>query len=277
MKHRTFDLGSLSMHAVEAGEGPLVLLLHGFPACWYSWKDLIEPLSRHFRVVAPDLRGYNLSDRPKGVHHYTTDALGEDIARLVRALGETRAHIVGHDWGGALTWSLASTRPNLVDKVAVLNCPHPAAMLRHLRTNRRQLKRSWYIMFFQLPRLPEWVFSRRQSQFVKFAFAARRGTFEAEDLERYREAIFAPGALTAAINYYRAAGRQLLAPVKYPPIAAPSLLIWGERDKALGKELTFGMERYFSGDYRVEYLDAGHWVHNEQPERVLELLGNFLT
>ncbi len=278
MNLRTVELGSTNLHLAEQGEGPLLLLLHGFPAFWYSWRDFLEPLSKKFQVVAPDLRGYNLSDKPEGVSQYSIEVLCEDLARLIRAMGHTRAYLVGHDWGGALAWACAALRPRLVNRVAVLNCPHPQAMAYHLRTNRRQLRRSWYILFFQLPFLPELILNLDRERFLDRAFQTRRPVFSQEDRARYRDAIFRPRVLTAAINYYRSAGRTFFSPPRYQKISAPSLLIWGEKDAALGRELTVGMERHFEGPYRVEYLpEAGHWVHNEERDRVLQLLTDFLV
>lgn len=270
MKSGTVGLEEVRLHYLTAGDGPLLVMLHGFPAFSASWEPLIPELARRFRVVAPDMRGYNLSDKPRGVRSYRLETLCRDVAQLVEALGERQADLVGHDWGGAVTWATAALHPDKVRRAAVLNCPHPTAMARHLWTNARQRRRSWYIFFFQIPWLPEAILRRYADRFLERAF---RGTHV--DLARYRRALLEPGALTASINYYRAAFRASLSPgrLRLPAIQAPSLLVWGEKDLALGRELTLGMERYFAGPYQARYLpDCGHWVHDEAPERVLGLL-----
>ena len=275
--HHTAELSEVELHFVTQGDGPTVVLLHGFPATWYSWHEVMTSLSKDFRVVCPDLRGYNRSGRPVGVSQYSVDKIATDIVELLDVLGESRVAVVGHDWGGALSYHLAAFYPQRFSRLAVLNCPHPSALTHHLRTNFRQLKRSWYILFFQLPWLPEYLIRRNIEGFVRSVFRPR-AAFSPEELGHYREALLLPGALTAAINYYRASGRAALfdRTGSWPKIECRSLLIWGEKDVALGVELTEGMERYFEGPLRKEFLpEAGHWVHSEKPTLVSELLTEF--
>jgi pimeloyl-ACP methyl ester carboxylesterase len=275
-KHRRVDVGEVTLHCVEAGSGPLVVLLHGFPEFWWSWRHQIPALAKAgFRVVAPDLRGYNLSDKPRGVKAYAVEKLVTDVAGLITALGEERAHVVGHDWGGAVAWSFAMFRPELLRKLSVLNCPHPAEMLRGLRTW-KQMKKSWYMFFFQLPGLPERWIAADDYKFLRNALGG--GAATKDDVERYVEAAKRGDRLEGGINYYRASLRAAalgaLPPFKL--IEARTLVIWGERDLFLGKELAQPSERWVK-DVRVERLpEATHWVQVDAPARVNELLVDFL-
>ena len=280
--HRYADLGDVRLHYVEAGEGPLVVLLHGFPDFWYSWRHQIPVLiSAGFRVVAPDMRGYNLSDKPRGVRAYRSAILARDVQRLILACGAERAVVGGHDWGAAVAWFVGMRHPEVVQRLVIMNVPHPERFLRGLRTG-RQLLKSWYMFFFQLPRLPE--ASLRAGNFAVLRQTLRTdpmrpGAFTAEDIERYVEALERPGALTGAVNYYRALFRQdprrLWADLRR--IDAPVLIIWGERDRYLRKELAEPSRRWVP-NVRVERLpDASHWVHMDDPERVNSLLLDFLA
>ena len=267
------------LHYVEAGEGPLVVLLHGFPAFWYSWRHQIPALAQAgFHVVAPDMRGYNLSDKPSGWRAYETDRLAGDIDGLIRHFGVERAHLVGHDWGAAVAYSVAMLHPEVVERLAILNVPHPARMLAGLRTV-RQLRKSWYMFFFQLPSLPERLMAKDNFSFAKRSLRADApNAFSDEDLERYVESWSQPGALTGMINYYRAAlrhsPRTVLANMR--PIPASTLVIWGERDSYLGSELAEPESRWVP-NVRVERLpESAHWVQLDAPDRVNELLVGFL-
>lgn len=271
------NLPALPLHYVCQGEGPTVLLLHGFPATWRCWDRVMEKLSSRYRVVAPDLRGYHLSGRPSGVGEYSSEKVAGDIVHLLDHLGEQKVRLVGHDWGGAVAYHLAAYHPHRIDRLSVLNCPHPVELVRHLRSNGRQLRRSWYILFFQLPWLPEFLIRGHIDRFLASVFRPE-SAFTAEEIAHYREALLLPGALTAALNYYRAAGRAALARrQRWPIIECPFQLIWGRRDPALGVELSEHLERYFSNPVLREYLpEAGHWVFSQEPERVCEVLLSFL-
>jgi pimeloyl-ACP methyl ester carboxylesterase len=274
---RDVTVNGVRLHCVVEGEGPLVFLLHGFPETSHAWRKQMPTLATRFRVVAPDLRGYGGSDKPVGIAAYRTAVIADDIAALVRAFGAERAHIVGHDWGGAVAWTLAMLHPEAVDRLAVLNCPHPAVMKRALRSSWTQMRRSWYIFAFQLPWLPEWALGREGAQAIKDALrrSSKPGTFSEADLDEYARAFSAPGAVGAALNYYRAAVRSSVPSAK---IKAPTLLIWGEDDVALGIELTRGMDDLFAIKLRVEYVpDTSHWVMEERPEVVNRLLLDFLA
>ncbi len=279
--HREAVVNGVRLHYVEAGSGPLVVLLHGFPEFWYSWRRQIPALAAAgFHVLAPDLRGYNLSAKPAGVRHYRLEALTADVAGLIRHAGAERAAVAGHDWGGAIAWTLALRQPQVLERLIVLNAPHPAAFFRELRTL-GQLVKSWYMFFFQLPLLPELVL--RAGDFAFFdrtlrGDPVRPDCFTAEDVRRYKEAIGRPGALTAALNYYRAnLGRKEWREVgRLPRIDVPTLLIWGEQDNYLGLPLTRGLEPWVS-NLRVERIPAAsHWVQNDAADEVNRLLIDFL-
>jgi epoxide hydrolase 4 len=277
--------GGVRLHYVEAGEGPLVVLLHGFPEFWYSWRRQIKPLAdAGFHVVAPDMRGYNLSDKPPGWRAYDMKLLAGDIAALIRHFGVERADVVGHDWGAAVAYGVAALHPESVRRLAILNVPHPARMLAGFRTF-KQLRKSWYMFFFQLPFIPEWLLRRDGFSPIKLALRAdgaklgRPTVFSDEDLEHYVRAWSYDGALTAMLNYYRAALRQTprAASARMRPIEAPTLVIWGDRDTALGSELAQPEARWVK-DVRVVHLpEATHWVQHDDPERVNELLTEFLS
>ena len=277
-----FDLPGLRVHAAVAGppDGPLVLLLHGFPEFWYSWRHQIAPLARAgFRVVAPDQRGYDLTETTPP---YDIATLTGDVAGLIRACGRERAFVAGHDWGAAVGWTLAAHHPEMVERLAVLNVPHPAVMRRALTgRNLRQLRRSAYIFLFQLPRLPEWLLSR--NDFARLCWlmraSSRRGTFTDEDLERYREAWSRPGALSATIGWYRALGRTMLAGgrgLHVGRVGVPTLILWGERDAALGVELAEQSAAWLDRGALVRFPKATHWAHEDLPEEITRrLLGHF--
>lgn len=279
--HHEAELNGVRLHWVEAGAGPVVLLLHGFPDFWLSWRHQIPALAAAgFRAVAPDMRGYNLSGKPRGVAAYHVEELATDVAALASHLGASRVSVVGHDWGGAVAWSLPRYYPELVERLVVLNSPHPAAFRRELGTL-SQLRRSWYVFFFQLPWLPEALLRANRAGFVKRVLRddpVRPGAFTPEEIERHRQAILVPGALTAALNYYRAAFRPRTARlgVRSRRVGCPTLVVWGQRDRYLGPGLLEGLDRWVE-DLAVERVpEASHWVHADAPDRVNQLLLSFL-
>ena len=280
VRHERIKGDGVELHVARAGEGPPAILLHGFPENWRSWQRQIPALVRAgFSVWAPDLRGYNLSDIPPGREAYRLEHLVADVAALVHASGASRAHIVGHDWGGIIAWSFAAAHPGLVDKLVILNAPHLDIYAEKARRF-PQMLRSWYVLFFQIPWLPEKLLAANRYGAIRRMFRrepARPNAFSREDIAHFVAAISKPGALTAGLDYYRAnigLGKLRRAPVK--PIEAPTLVIWGERDPALGVELLEGLERV-APRVRVHRIpDASHWVQNEAPGEVNRVLIDFL-
>ena len=272
------EVGGVELHYVEAGDGPLVVLLHGFPEFWYGWRQQIAPLVKAgFRVVAPDMRGYNLSSRPDGFAAYTADKLAGDIRGLIRELGAESAMVVGHDWGGSVAWTLAANHPEVVDRLVILNAAHPRRLNEGLR-NLRQLLRTWYFFYFQFPQLPERRARRRHWRFFKRFLRDARPSLTAEEIDRYVEAWSQPGAAKAMIDYYRAAVRLSSKQDELRPISAPTLVIWGQGDRYLGPKLAEPHHEDVPSLDRVERLpDASHWVHHDESDRVNELLVDFLA
>jgi epoxide hydrolase 4 len=267
------------LHYVTQGEGPLMLMLHGFPEFWYSWRHQIPEFAKDHKVVALDLRGYNDSDKPKETTAYQMQELVKDVEGAVRVLGYDRCVLVGHDWGGAIAWQVAYAAPRLIERLIVLNLPHPAKFTQGIRTP-QQLLRSWYIFFFQLPFLPELVLQANDYQLVAEAFsrmAIDKSAFTATDLAAYKHAAAKPGALTAMINYYRNLLQPGLMQQSWSKLTVPTLLIWGEQDTALGIELTYGTEAYVE-DLAIRYIpNCSHWVQQEQPALVNQYMREFLT
>ena len=267
LTHYTTQLGPVAIHYVTDGpeSGPVVMLLHGFPDCWETWRHQMPALAAAgYRVVAPDLRGYNLSAKPSGVEAYRPSRVAGDVVALIRHLGASRVTLVGHDWGGIVAWYVTAAQPSLVARLAVLNAPHPRAFARELYSP-LQLLRSWYVFFFQIPRLPEALLRARRFAILRHLFRTdprRAGAFGDEDIERAIEAAAQPGALEAMVNYYRAM-------VRYPDtalgratrdITTRTMVIWGEHDRYLDEGLLDGLERWVPW-LRVERLpDASIWA-----------------
>jgi len=277
--HHRVIVNGVGLHLVEAGQGPPVVMLHGFPEFWYSWRHQIPALAAAgYRPVAPDLRGYNESDKPPGVASYRSDKLVGDVAGLIEYLGAGPVVVVGHDWGGLIAWLLVMRRPELVRGLVVLNAPHPATFLREL-PHARQFLRSWYMFFFQLPWFPEALL--RFQRFGMLGHALRSQTrhsnaFTPEDIQRYKHALARPGALTAAINYYRAAFRYRREAEKcFRPVRGPALVIWGDLDSYLNPHVLDGLPAWAPDARLIRLPNASHWVQNDEPETVNRLILEF--
>ena len=286
--HGYANVNGIRLHYAASGKGnKLVILLHGFPEFWYSWQKQLVALSENFHVVAPDLRGYNLSDKPPRVEDYRIDKLVGDVIGLIDHFGAQQAAVVGHDWGAGVAWAVAQRYPERVSKLAVMQVPLLSAWRANLTL--KQLLRSWYMFFFQIPRLPEWVMSRQNFRAIEQTFeerVGRKNSFSKADVERYKEAARQPGALTGAINYYRANLRDRFF-VRRPQgeskpsegrIQVPTLFIFGEQDFAIIPATVQGLDRYIDAEYReVRIPDSGHWVQNEAPAEVNAALTDFLS
>ncbi|HEV8578925.1 MAG TPA: alpha/beta hydrolase [Thermoanaerobaculia bacterium] len=272
-RHRTIATNGIRLHAVEAGPegGPLLVLLHGFPELWYGWRKQIEPLAAAgFHVVAPDQRGYNLSDKPRRVSAYNLDTLALDILGLIDAAGAEKAWVAAHDWGGIVGWWLGIKHPERLQRLALLNTPHPKAMRRALLKSPRQWKKSLYLFYFQLPWLPERTFRRDDFVYATKLLRAtsRPGTFSDADLQVYYQAWSQPGAVRSTIHWYRAALRTRPRWPASPRVRVPTLLLWGAKDRALARELAQASID-FCDDGRLEiFAEATHWVQHEEAERV---------
>lgn len=276
------DHPAIRLSVVDAGprDGKLAVLLHGFPEYWYSWRHQIAALTAAgYRVLAPDMRGYGGSDKPEGVEPYRSTHLVADVARLIAWAGQKRAFVVGHDWGAVVAWMVANDRPEVVEKLAILNVPHPKVMMRGLRRDPGQMWRSWYVFFFQIPGLPEVITRRDRLSFIRLALAKepqRPGAFTKEDVDRYVEQYRIPGVARAAISYYRAALRYAGETRKrLRPIALPVQVIWGEKDVHLGAWMADPPPDLVPDCRVLRIPDASHWVQNDAPERVNEVLLDF--
>ena len=272
------EIGDQRLHYVEAGEGPLIVLLHGFPEFWYGWRLQIQPLAAAgFRVVAPDMRGYNLSSKPDGVASYAGDLLAADVRGLIHERGAESAMLVGHDWGGTAAWTTAMNHPEVVDRLAILNAAHPRKLLQGLH-HPGQLRKSWYFFFFDLPDLPEAVVHANRWHFFRHFLHDAHPAYTPEEIDRYVKAWSQPGASAGMINYYRSSVRQKHAEAQIRTISAPTLVIWGQRDRYLGQELAEPDHDDVPNLDRVERLpDASHWVHHDEHERVNQLLTDFFA
>ena len=276
------------LHVMQAGpkDGPLAILLHGFPEFWYGWRHQIEPLTEvGFRLLIPDQRGYNLSDKPAGIDAYRISTLSRDVIGLIDAAGREKVSLVGHDWGAAVAWYVASRYPERLQKLAILNVPHPQVMVDTLLGSPRQMLKSWYIFFFQMPRLPEWILSRRKFALMRRMMyaSANPGTFSQSDLDQYVQAWSQPGALTAMLNWYRAMFRGNLRVLRQSgrnratPITVPTLMLWGEKDIALSRDMAQPSIDLCDQGKLVFFENASHWVQHDEAERVTALLLDFLA
>jgi pimeloyl-ACP methyl ester carboxylesterase len=276
--HGYINTNGLQLHYVTQGEGPLMLMLHGFPEFWYSWRHQIPVFAQNFQVVALDLRGYNDSDKPEAQSAYVMSEFIKDVEGVIRALGYRTCTLIAHDWGGAIAWNFADAYPDMVEKLIVLNFPHPAKFAEGLRTP-TQLLRSSYIFWFQIPHWPELNLQKDNYAAIDAIFsgtAFNQAAFTVADIDAYKDAASKPGALTAMLNYYRNIFPQILFSKTWDILEIPTLIIWGEQDTALGKELTYGTEAYVK-NLQIKYLsNSGHWVQQEQPETVTQLIREFL-
>lgn len=283
-RHERVAANGLNFHVAACGDGEtLALLLHGFPECWFSWRlqmPLLADLG--YLVWAPDLRGYGDSDRPPRMQDYAIETLLDDVAGLIDASGRKRVLLIGHDWGAMIAWYFAMRHPRQLERLIIMNVPHPGPFQVALRTW-KQIRRSWYGAFFQLPRLPEAALRAGNYRAIREAFtgsAVDKSRFPEEVVRVYVEAARRPGALTAMLNYYRAlvrgGGGERQRRLGWPPIEVPTLMIWGLQDIALTVETTHGTERYVN-DLTLRYVpNASHWVQQDAPEVVNAMLAAWL-
>jgi len=278
----TFATNGIRLHTALDGPstGRPVILLHGFPEFWMSWRYQIPALAgRGLRVIAPDQRGYNLSDKPRGIAAYRLDTLAQDILGLADSLGCPTFSLVGHDWGAGVAWWLAGKYPERVERLAILNVPHGSVFQRSLRSRPSQLRKSWYFFFFQVPGLIELIVraGRGRPLFETMRRSALPGTFSEDDFKAYQAAWLQPGALTGMVSWYRAIVQQ---PPKVAPrgkVQPPTLIIWGKRDAFLDWQMAQPSADRCRDARLVMVEDATHWVQHEKPDLVNGLLGDFLA
>jgi len=288
IRHNYAQVGDVRLHYVECGnsDNKLVILLHGFPEFWYSWRRQLPVLGQHYHVIAPDLRGFNLSDKPRRIEDYRIESLVKDVLGLIRHFGKSQAAIVAHDWGAAVAWAVAQRHPEAISKLIALQVPLPAAWRANMTF--AQLRRSWYMFFFQLPRIPEWWASAHDFERVEKMYrqtSVRPNAFSDDDIEAYKQALQQPGALTSSINYYRAnVFRSLLGGGVETPkdgrgrIRVPTLFIYGEQDVAVIPSTVRDLGRFIDAPYReLRIPDSGHWVQNEAVDEVNTALLAFLA
>lgn len=278
---KRIQVGKIQLNVLETGpeDGFPLLFLHGFPDFHYGWYKQIPVFEeRGYRIIAPDQRGYNLSDKPAGLDAYRLPELGRDLINLLDAFKIEKACLIGHDWGGAVGWWLAHHHPERVHGFMALNIPHPQVFTEYIRSQRSQLLKSWYMFFFQLPGLPEWLLSR--GNWLHFAQSlkggAKRGAFSEQDLQKYIKAWSQPGAFSAMLNWYRAALQKK--PPDFPATAVkpPVMIVWGERDAYLEAGLAEPSLARCQQGRLVKLPYAGHWVQHDETEHVNDLIQDFV-
>jgi pimeloyl-ACP methyl ester carboxylesterase len=270
------EVTDVELHVVAAGDpdAPLVVLLHGHPDFWYGWRDQIGPLvDAGFRVVVPDQRGCNLSEAPDGADAYRQSTLVADVRELIHSEGLESAHVVGHDFGGFVAWNVALRDPSLVDRLGIVNVPHPTVYRETLRSSLEQILRSWYVWFYQVPKLPEWLLGRNDmdNMVESLDVTSNPGTFDDETIDRYRAAWHHTG-IEPRVDWYRGFRRS-----EGPPrdtVTQPTLVCWGEDDIALHPSMAEeSVDRCEDARLRT-FPDASHWVHHERSEVTDALLGH---
>ncbi len=282
LEHLTFDLGEVTIHAAAAGpqDGPLVILLHGYPEFWYGWRSQIPLLAgAGFRVAAPDQRGYNLSSKPEGWQAYRLPNLVGDVLGIADRLGREKFMLAGHDWGGLVAWACAIGHQDRIARLAILNAPHPSVFWRYARTHPAQILRSWYVFFMQLPAIPEFLFEARNFRVMTDTLAntSRPQTFSEEDFRAYREAWRMPGAPTAMINWYRAALRSPGTAAASAAIEIPVRILWGARDRFLSAELAELSLRCCKNGALTMFPEATHWLQHEESSAISSALSGFFS
>ncbi|HIE16923.1 MAG TPA: alpha/beta hydrolase [Dehalococcoidia bacterium] len=287
LKHGYAEVNNVTLHYVTAGKGKLIMFLHGFPEFWYEWRKQLVEFSKRYQAVAPDMRGYNLSSKPAEVEQYRMNCLVEDVRALAEYLGQRRFILVGHDWGGAVAWAFAMRYPNYLEKLVIINAPHPVTFVRELCDNPAQQKASQYILVHRTPEAERILAEDNYALLVKSVLAVglEQGYFTEEDRKAYVEAWSQPGALTSGLNYYRAArlgsftgnsDEVLTADPSLFTIKVPTLVIWGEKDGYLLTGNLEGLDRYVPNLTIKRVPDASHWVIHEKPALVSAYIREFI-
>lgn len=290
LRHEHADLNGLHLHYTASGEGKLIMFAHGFPEFWYGWKDQLNEFGRDYLAVAPDLRGYNLSSKPPDVAQYEVKNLVEDLRALAQHLGRNRFILTGHDWGGIVAWAYALIHPEEIEKLVIINAPHPAAFARELRESPAQQAASLYMLMLRSPQAERILSANNYQVLVETVLeeGLKLGYFTEEDRRAYLEAWSMPGALTGGLNYYRAARagppqaegdfatRNLALDFASFTVRVPTLVIWGEQDRYLLTGNLEGLERYVPDLTIRRVPDGSHWVIHEKPALVNTFIREFI-
>lgn len=281
MSHSFVRVNGLRLHVASIGpkDGELVVLLHGFPEFWQAMEPLMQALAaRGYRVLAPDQRGYNLSDKPSRVNDYALDVLASDVTDVIASQGHSQAHVIGHDWGGAVAWWLAMRSPDAVISLGIVNAPHPIAMAGYIRRHAKQMAKSWYMGAFQVPKLPELAFSAaaRPRLASRIAKTARPGAMSPAYLQSLQSAWARPGAATGMLNWYRAMFRAKNESLSDVRVHVPTLILWGEKDAFLDVKLAHACAELCDDARVMVRPQATHWVLHDEPEHSAEVLGEWL-
>jgi len=280
LRERFIETNGIKLHVMEAGpaDGPMILFLHGFPEFWYAWRKQLQYFAdKGYLVVAPDQRGYNLSDKPQGIAAYKIDELAKDIVGLIDAYGRKQINLVGHDWGASVSWWVALKYPERIKKLVILNVPHPKVMAKHVFTNTEQMKKSWYIFYFQIPGAVEHLASSKNYEWViqLITTSANPGAFTPSELEEYRKAFSLPGAFSAMVNWYRAMVQTKQEPPASFDVTMPMILMWGEDDVAMLPELADESMPYCKQGCLIKFPGTSHWIQHEQADKINPLIEDF--
>jgi epoxide hydrolase 4 len=288
-KHEYADVNGVRLHYVTAGKGKLIMFVHGFPEFWYEWKNQLTEFGQNYQAVAPDMRGYNLSSKPSGVDQYQVKYMVEDLRALAEKLGHKKFTLVAHDWGGAIAWAFAIAHPDYLDKLVIINAPHPGVFQRELRENPAQQKASAYMLMFRSEQAEQTLSANNYALLVQIVLGEglKNGVFNEADKEAYLGAWSQPGALTGGLNYYRAArvgppaegdanAANFAAGLPSLEVKVPTLVIWGEKDTALLTGNLEGLDKYVPNLTIKRIPDGTHWVIHEKPELVGGYIREFI-
>ena len=290
LKHDYANLNDIRLHYVTAGKGKLLMFAHGFPEFWYGWKNQITEFENEYQVVAPDMRGYNLSSKPTDVEQYRVEYLIEDLRLLAEHLGHKRFILIGHDWGGAVAWAFALLHPDYLEKLIIINAPNPGVFNRELQENPAQQRASQYMLMFRSSQAEQVLSADNYASLVDSILGKglKEGYFTTEDRNAYLEAWSQPGSLTGGLNYYRAArvgppsdqGGQASGnfdtDTTVQKVTVPTLVIWGEKDQALLTGNLEGLEEFVPELTVKRIPDGSHWVVHEKPDLVNAYIRDFI-
>jgi pimeloyl-ACP methyl ester carboxylesterase len=282
LRERFIQTNGVKLHVMETGpaDGPMILFLHGFPEFWYAWRKQIDYFAdKGYLVVVPDQRGYNLSDKPEGIASYKIDELAKDIIGLIDAYGREKIFLVGHDWGASVSWWVALKYPERLQKLVILNVPHPKVMAKTVFTNVEQMKKSWYIFYFQLPGAVDKLAAATNYQWVldMITISANHGAFSAAELEEYRKAFSQPGAFTAMVNWYRAMIQTKQEQPQSFDVTVPMILMWGEEDVAMLTEMADESMAYCKQGKLIKFPKVSHWIQHEAADRINPFIAEFFA